>query len=261
MLGKPIILRRLVAPETDQWSNLEFCRWYVYDKEKDTKPIYTVTADKIRRIRNGVYETVIPGNVCGKTGEYYDSLVSKNFPHELGKFTVHEHVPPLVGYASVVETRQKDLRLSDQTAFPDAVVNQAVETASNLIERWTGRWFTPKQQTIRLDGADSYILPLPQPLLVLESIHPFFNTNAVFGYMLNGRDPDPREEQIDPQASDCDNPCLTCFFFPRGKSNIIIKGLFGTVDQKGEPPSAIVTATARLAAKQLLQQAGDGGVA
>ncbi len=241
-VGHPITLRGVIRSDAGEFTDAPTLAWNVYSADDDKKTLYTATADFVHRIRQGVYETVIPSRILAKPGVYHDTLTAAGVSRHTDRFTLHQHAPPLVGYASIAHIRREDPQLDDEKAFPDETINNAVAAASALMDRWTGRWFVPRWQTVVLDGSGTRTLTLPQPLLHLEALYPCLNQGQ------------------NPNAADWDNPCLTGAFFPRGRRNIRVTGLFGTVDEDEETPAAIVQATARLAARRLLERAGDGGV-
>ncbi|MEM7494935.1 MAG: hypothetical protein AAF471_02095 [Myxococcota bacterium] len=289
--GQPITLRCVTRSDTGVLTDPPSPRSWRVHAVPDTDPkfdakqhtLYTAPADKIQRIRTGVYETMIPTGICTKPGTYHDVLrvAPRTEPsptkarHATGErrnisrqtadfscyrdsFSLREHAPPLVGYASIDRVRRQDPQLADDKAFPDDAVNEAVAAASSLLERWTGRWFAARRQTLLLDGSGTRFLPLPQPLLHLERLRPFFDAERPFSRLLDGRDREPWEAGDRLEASDWDNPRLVGPFFPRGRRNILIQGLFGTVNEEGETPAAVAQAAARLAARDLLRGSSLG---
>ena len=229
--------------------------------------LQTFNPERIQRICKGVYEVVLPAGVCTRLQEYFDVYEGRdaNIPAVYNSFVLQDKAPALVGYCNIEQLRHQDSQLEDEQAYSDTVLNDAITHASQLLDRWTGRRFVPTRQTFFLDGSGSRMLPLPQPLLHLEGLQPLFGGDAtpwVTSACARSRATSSTQTLppgSDGQARDWDNPCLIVGMrLPAGQRNIVVHGLFGTTDEEGNPPAAVVRTTARLAARNLLSNACNG---
>lgn len=74
-----------------------------------------------------------------------------------------------MGYVTVAEVRAQGL--SDATAYPDPMIQTAIDLASAYIDKATRQWFTNKSMTILLDGQDSARLFLPIPIVSVSELY------------------------------------------------------------------------------------------
>lgn len=236
-----------------------------FDARRDV--LHTFAADHIQRICIGIYEVVLPVGVCCKEQRYFDQYRSSNthMASVSSSFVMQHSAPALLGYCSVQQLRSQASQLEDNNNS-DSSINAAIAHASQLIDRWTGRFFVPTRRTLFVSGHNSHRLPLPQPLLHLEGLQP------VYG----GTDPLPEINTTDEHthathkaymlssttsmlARNWDHPCLLVNkHLPAGHNNIAVRGLFGTTNEQGNPPAAIVQATIRLATRHLCSTASNG---
>ncbi|MEM7403533.1 MAG: hypothetical protein AAF310_05995 [Myxococcota bacterium] len=229
--------------------------------------LQTCYPERMQRICKGVYEVVLPAGVCRRLQEYFDVYESSDpdIPTVCNSFVMQDKAPAWVGYCNTQQVRCQDSPLEDEESYSDAVVNEAIAAASQLMDRWTDRWFVPIRQTFFLSGSGSRMLALPQPLLHLEGLQPLFGgdtapwvTSACARSCTAGSTQTLAAFACD-QARDWDNPCLIVGMrLPTGQRNIVVHGLFGTTDEEGNPPAAVVRATARLAARNLLNNTCNG---
>lgn len=138
----------------------------------------------------------------------------------------------------------------------DARLTKIIQRVSMLIEAYTGRSFRPVTKTIKLDGHDSEILPLEEPIIEVTDVRILYADP--FGSGLDDIDLDdirvynrhltqdllepddresPRLEWI--RFDDYDGSLFGDFFerhhfrfgrFPKGTQNIEVTGTFGYTD-------------------------------
>lgn len=70
-------------------------------------------------------------------------------------------------YVTVAEMRAGGLPEAD---YSDADVLAAILRAEAAVEHFTGRWFYPRELTLRVDGSDSRILRLGPPIIQIDAI-------------------------------------------------------------------------------------------
>ena len=229
--------------------------------------VQTFYPERIQRLCKGVYEVVLPAGVCNRLQEYFDVYEGSdpNIAAVYDRFVVQEKGCAWVGYCNMQQVRCQDSQLKDEETYSNAAVNEAIVSASQLMDRWTGCWFVPTRQTFFLNGSGSRLLTLPHPLLHLEGLQPLYGGDTTpWMTSVCARSCDPSSTKTlpagsDEQARDWGNPCLLVGMrLPAGQRNIVVHGLFGTTDAQGNPPAAVVRATARLAARNLLSNACNG---
>jgi len=153
----------------------------------------------------------------------------------------------------------------------DDRLDAMIALASQLIDRWTGWWFEPRDQTYLLDGpGDSRSLYFPAPIVSITSVEKLDSAGVVtytydtgdyvvYNRHLQGNLPDDRRnprieyQQEGPLSLDAivyqervigGGP--TWMAWPRGQQNIKVVGRFGYtdpdplgVDPEGVTPEAI----------------------
>lgn len=81
---------------------------------------------------------------------------------------------PIARYLTVDQVRAQGHPFSDATLYPDADIEEAIDIASSEIENFTGNWFTAITRdgvaAIELDGNGGNFLPLPCPIIQIDSI-------------------------------------------------------------------------------------------
>ncbi len=233
-----------------------------FDAQRDV--LYTFTAKRIQRICTGIYEVVLPVGICRKEQRYFDQYHSRcrYIASVSSSFVMQRSAPALLGYCSVQQLRSQAGQLEDDS---DSSINAAIAHASQFIDRWTDRFFVPSRCTFFISGHNSYHLPLPQPLLNLERLQPVYGgTNPLSASHTHDHTDATDETSILPPAisslaRNWDNPYLLANkHLPAGHNNIAIQGLFGTTNEQGNPPAAIVQATIRLAIRYLCSSASNG---
>ena len=185
------------------------------------------------------------------------------------------------GYALVSDVRAEGA----PAATTDERIQSQIALASERIELWTGRFFEPRYQELKVDGSNRRVLLLGQPVIALEHVlnertggtiepdsYRVYNRHLSQGLKSPDDRNNPRIELIGESGEnpDFENAVLmsgsaTAFQQAhwRGKhapQNTIVKGLFGYTDIDGSPtgrtPLGIRRATT-LYALQLLAPAGS----
>jgi hypothetical protein len=122
--------------------------------------------------------------------------------------------------------------------FPDGRLMSLCEQATRYIDLVTGRWFEPRDLTIRLDGNGGRALPLPHFLIEAGSVK--LDGTPVAGYVLYNR------------AEDRDYPKLYLESrWPRGALNVEVSGKWGYVDMPGDGTYATPPMILRAAMKMI----------
>lgn len=153
--------------------------------------------------------------------------------------------PRCVGYCDIQQLRDEGVPVS----VGDPVLTRRIALATSMIDMWTGRWFEPRDLTIRVDGSGTPALLLGPPIISVTSIKLLFQDFV------------PGQEEIDLQGvriynrhlagftdeDDRENPRVEWLLldlgpregnrllyrtgtWPIGKQNIEIEGVFGYTD-------------------------------
>jgi hypothetical protein len=141
-------------------------------------------------------------------------------------------------------------------AATDPRLAMALEEASRTIDRLTGWFFEPREETIRLSGKNAPTIELPFPPIQIDRVR------VGGGFWMPAIDlqvsPDLMWIVGAPVRPDFDVPRITLRFgyaFPRGQGNVEIDGLFGYTEPdgtaRGRTPLAIKRATMILALRSL----------
>ena len=81
---------------------------------------------------------------------------------------------PIARYMTVADVRLEGPPFNDAVTYPDAWVEKKIDLASEQIESFTGNWFESIERTgvsaIQVDGNRSNFLPLPFPIVYIDSI-------------------------------------------------------------------------------------------
>jgi hypothetical protein len=164
----------------------------------------------------------------------------------------------------------------------DERIQDALLSASELIDAWTGRSFVPIQKDIRVSGTSRDVLSLGEPICAIEEVR-FDRTSSainrdsyrVFARHLtdNLRDPDDREAPAlqfvapytypdelwpDDGGGTYSRSPYAAREFHKGVQNIVVSGVFGYTEFDGSPigatPRAVRRACVLLALRQIFQQ-------
>lgn len=165
--------------------------------------------------------------------------------------------------------------------YTDARIELLAQLATRYIDKMTGRWFSPRTfgetGRFKMDGKDSRTLHLEIPIIRLDKLYietqGFLNPDLVeigldyvraYNNHLTGQtQPDDRENprisfvpvsRIQEVVSSGLFPAP--YYFPKGRQNIHIEGVFGYTDPNGtafgETPLLIKQVCRRLVARDLL---------
>ena len=156
-------------------------------------------------------------------------------------------------YATVAEMRAEGV--GDDVAS-DARLELALDEATKTIDRVTGWFFEPRQETVRLSGRGAATIELPFPPIKLAHIR------VGGGFWMPAYDLPLTPELVwvvgAPVRADFDAPRITLRFgyaFPFGEGNIEVTGIFGYTEPDGTPqgrtPLAIKRAAMILALRSL----------
>ena len=126
--------------------------------------------------------------VTDQTSYFYDDLsgattywykVSYYNSATLAESTLSDAIPATGGgnYLSLQDVRDAGFT---EAAYSDARVLQAITDAEAFLEAQTGRWFYPKQMSIRVDGNGSRLLPIQTPIIEVSEIR-VWSSWAEFG--------------------------------------------------------------------------------
>lgn len=184
------------------------------------------------------------------------------------------------GYALVSDVRAEGAPF----LMTDERIQIQIALASELFEKWTGRFFEPRYQGLRVDGANRHVLPLGQPIIALQEVqnersgsvieassYRVYNRHLTEG-LKNPDDRDnPRIELINGCAAEPEfaNAIVTSgstsLHAPanwRGKhapQNTLVRGLFGYTEPDGSPTGRTPHGIRRACALYALKLTSPGG--
>lgn len=168
-----------------------------------------------------------------------------------------------IGYCTLQDLRNEGVPLT----YSDDRCLRAIDLASRDVDRYTGRFFEPRELTVTLDGEDGACLFFEHPII------------AVAAVALDGEPVDPAdfviynrhltENLLDPD--DRANPRIEVYqprpesiywremrgrgVWPRGQRNVSVEGVFGYTEfdgsSQGRTPAAIRYATTLMSMRYL----------
>lgn len=159
-------------------------------------------------------------------------------------------VAPEVNYITVQDMRDEGV----PTSVPDALLERRIALASRMVEAATGRLFGARTMVARVNGTGSATLYLRDPIIDVVSLGYGDTVFDVADYTVYNRhltegmtSPDDRS---DPRID------LLGGWFPRGKQNVIVDGVFGYTDPTasnpyGKVPDLIVHVTKLLVIREM----------
>jgi hypothetical protein len=177
-------------------------------------------------------------------------------------------------YALVSDVRAE----GTYTTVSDERILEAILSASEMIDTWTGRSFVPIAKTIHVSGLHQRILPLGEPICAINDVYFGDDTlgisrsaYSIFARHLTERlrDPDDRESPAlefgstnsyqDELSSELSSNVFTSSRrFYNGVQNVRISGVFGYTEFDGSPvgrtPRAVRRATMLLALREMFPQ-------
>jgi hypothetical protein len=173
-------------------------------------------------------------------------------------------------YCMLCDLREQGILDADAS---DAKLLLLANEASRLLERFTGRFFEPRHQTIVVDGTGAEKLLLDQPIVAVEEVlltSPLIDDSDIEGTDFQVYNRHLSQGLISPD--DRENPKLDLASYgefvteevdfvprsawPRGKQNVSVAGVFGYTDPDGSPegmtPSEIRRVAMMLVYRELL---------
>lgn len=187
------------------------------------------------------------------------------------------------GYCTIADLRDEGVTLA---MLSDLRAQKLITRATRYIDRFTGRFFTPKQLTVRIDGRGGRKLHLGDPIIAVQTVDIIFDsvspstspidTNFLKVYnrhiSQNLTSPDDRENPLLEFVHDSDIMGVPASIFsgisfrnltwPKGPQNIRITGLFGYTDYDGslygKTPELIQEACMRLVIRNMTPLATAG---
>jgi len=172
-----------------------------------------------------------PGEVCW----YYTTAgVERESIAPIEILAASSITPP--GYCLLSDVRAEGLALRSAS---DMRVIHAINVASRYIERVTERWFEPRYCEFELDGEGDSMLRIPAPIIAIESVALAANAQTYdpAAYRAYARHVTTGMVRPDDRST----PKLQMLGhaggarWPRGRRNILVKGVFGYTDFDGSP--------------------------
>lgn len=190
------------------------------------------------------------------------------------------------GYCFVSDLRDEGVPSTGAGAVSDAFLLKRIALASRFIEKATGRFFAPRALTFHFDGTGGAALLLRDPIISIAGISlvsgaiadqgteislaslRVYNRHLSEG-LLNPDDRDnPRLELgVGGWGFGYDDVWFSSFpaygFFPRGRQNVVVSGIFGYTDPDGSStggtPELIRHACKLMVMRELAQLADRSG--
>lgn len=147
-----------------------------------------------------------------------------------------------IGYTTIQALRDEGV---PDPPYSDAYLAAVIARASMLIDRYTGRWFSPRQLTLLFDGTGARSLHLEAPIIAIDSVDLFDHGVLLEDLAIYNRHitqnltfPDDRDNpriEIEQALHDEFRFALGLHVFPVGQQNIRVVGTFGYTDYDGTP--------------------------
>lgn len=215
-----------------------------YDENTDL--LETIPFAGVNKVGLGLYEYTVSASSVTAVGTFYDTVefqLEENGPKYLlvNSFQVTADGLPKLGYVTVQEVR--DEGLTDTEKYSDAFINSRIAFNTRMIELWTGQIFQATPMIFDWDGQGTYNLSLDIPIVSIKEVTLLdreFPVTEVFTFSLDDivvynrhitkklKQPDDRED-----------PRIANVYFPKGRQNIRIDGVFGYTDEFGNTPVEI----------------------
>ena len=238
-----------------------------------TPGTYEVVTNAPGKFATGSYYAYDNGNSKGWTPELTATVgthrvewrwkISMGSPFQAGFEDIEVLVQSAGSSADLYITVQdvRDAGLVDDTTYPDDAVLAAIEIWQAFLERACRQWFVPKSLVLNVDGTDSDTLHFGVPIISIDYLK------------INNRDqnleperykvysavryPDDRHNPRIKLVNSMDLDIYTAPLFSRnlrfrkGRQNQEIKGVFGYVEEDGQPPRLIKRALTKLVIEKL----------
>lgn len=170
------------------------------------------------------------------------------------------------GYATIADLRDEGITTAMAS---DARLTSRIALASAMIDRWTGRWFEPRDRSFALDGSGTATLFLEAPIVsitsvAIEGVAVDLDGLRIYNRHIGGMiAPDDREDpRIEWRRDTGAALAITAFDgvvpqWRRGQQNVLVVGRFGYTDPDGtatgKTPELIRHATKLLVVRELTQ--------
>jgi hypothetical protein len=172
------------------------------------------------------------------------------------------------GYCTVSDLRDEGVPAS----FDDTYLYRRIQLASRMIDRATGRFFSPRPLTLKLDGRGGRMLLLDVPIIGVSTVEfetsPFQPSSLAIEpdllriynrHLSQGlTQPDDRNNpkiELYHASDDITNASpyvFTRLIFPLGQQNITVNGVFGYTDYDGANPQGITPPLIRRCAQLMV---------
>jgi hypothetical protein len=142
------------------------------------------------------------------------------------------------GYATIQDVRDAGIPASGFGALSDSQVQSLIDRASAQIDMFTGRFFSPRNMVIRIDGTGSHGLLFGDPIISISAIDYVddegeteltieLSDAVIYNRHISGlTNPDDRESpKLELRGSK----------WPAGRQNIQVTGVFGFTEYDGSP--------------------------
>jgi len=211
-----------------------------------TDLLETIPQNQVSKVGVGLYQYFTMPSTIAAPGTYYDAVT---FLFEAGgdpfvvvnTFVVTTTGVPKIGYITVQDLR--DEGLTDTVKYTDAMLNKRIAYWSRQIESWLGRWFEPRSMIIDVDGQGSWELQLDFPIVQVQKVTLLdqeFPITEVYTYELADLVVYNRHiTQGLIQPDDREDPRIGNIYFPKGRLNVRLQGVFGYTNTVGATPVEI----------------------
>jgi hypothetical protein len=160
-------------------------------------------------------------------------------------------------YALVSDLRDEGVTVEQAS---DARLQRLIDLASRYVDRATGRFFTPRRQSLRVDGRGGRALLLSQPIIAVRAVEIFpavgfrgfslpvdtdflrvYNRHLTEDLILPDDRDNPRleffhsEDFYGEQPARWGFPRLDNLVWPSGPQTVLVDGVFGYTDPDGSP--------------------------
>lgn len=156
------------------------------------------------------------------------------------------------GYCTVSELRDEGV----PETFSDTHLLRRISMASRLIDRVTGRFFAPRQLTLKVDGRGGRMILLNMPIIAISTVEfetsPFqpsslsiepdllrvYNRHISQNLTMPDDRNNPKIELYHPSddITSASPYTFTRLIFPEGQQNVTVSGVFGYTDYDGANP-------------------------
>lgn len=141
--------------------------------------------------------------------------------------------------------------------YTDAMIETAIRTWQEFLERACRQWFTPRELIVEFDGDNSHEAHFGVPIISVEYLRLNEETSDLGTdyYRVYTEHKNPKISLV--QASAYRDIHQTPYLFNRelrfwkGYKNHVVKGVFGCVDASGNPPALIQRALLKLVIEKL----------